>query len=217
MAEAAQGLKARIATLNLEQVHASVPGAKPSYTRDAVAGKKRPPPPPPPAVQRHQTVNNPPLVSEGTSVARGLGNQPAGGTPRMSPALPPRVPPRANTTTMAMTTTTTSPALPPRKTPMLPPRKSGDRGVTRRESSESISTVASGMSTLSLGSAKTGGSSGGGVAYRVMAPAYDASKLPPLPPKKIEDARQSKATLAAMKSGREGPRPRVVAPAKSGE
>jgi hypothetical protein len=96
----------------------------------------------------------------------------------------------------------------PRPTPALPPRKASESSVRRRESSESISTIASGISTLSLGSVKTNGTSHSngstGTLYQVRAPAYDPSKLPPLPPKKApEDPKQSKATLNAMRSKRE--------------
>lgn len=197
----AQGsIKARIAALNLEEVHAPAPGAKPTYTYEAAAtGKKKPPPPPPssrpPHYSRQQTVNNPPILSNAPTSARQLGNQPVAvnETPRISPALPPRVPPRTNST--------------PRQTPALPPRKSSEHSVRRRESTESVSTVASGISTLSLGSVKangTGHSTGNGTPYQVRAPAYDPSKLPPLPAKKApEDTKQSKATLNAMKSKRE--------------
>ncbi|KAJ4376289.1 enhancer of mRNA decapping [Neocucurbitaria cava] len=199
MAEGPQSIKSRIAALNLEEVHAPAPGAKPTYSYDAVTAKKKPPPPPPnsrpPAYQRQQTVNNPPILSNAPTTARQLGNQPIAvdDSPRLSPALPPRLPPRTSTT--------------PRHVPALPPRKSSENSVRRRESSESISTIASGISTLSLGSVKTNGtghSNGNGSLYQVRAPAYDPAKLPPLPPKKApEDPKQSKATLNAMRSKRD--------------
>jgi hypothetical protein len=194
-------IKSRIAALNLENVHAPAPNAQPSYTYDAITvpAKKKPPPPPPtsrpPAYQRQQTVNNPPILSNAPTSTRHIGNQPIDAkpnTPDLSPALPPRPPPRTTTT--------------PRQTPALPPRKASESGVRRRESTESISTVASGISTLSLGSVKTNGtghSNGNGTLYQVRAPAYDPAKLPPLPPKKApEDPKQSKATLDAMRSKR---------------
>ncbi|CAO2651997.1 Nn.00g002800.m01.CDS01 [Neocucurbitaria sp. VM-36] len=199
MADGPQSIKSRIAALNLEEVHAPAPGAKPTYSYDAVTAKKKPPPPPPssrpPAYQRQQTVNNPPILSNAPTTARQLGNQPivVNDSPRLSPALPPRPPPRTSST--------------PRHVPALPPRKSSENSVRRRESSESISTIASGISTLSLGSVKTNGtghSNGNGTLYQVRAPAYDPSKLPPLPPKKApEDPKQSKATLNAMRSKRD--------------
>lgn len=185
-----QSIKSRIAALNLEKVHAPNPGARPSYSYDAVApAKKKPPPPPPPANRplqlRAQTANNPPLLDSGTASTHRTGNQPDVERPpaRISPALPPRPPHRATS----------------QQSPALPPRKSSERSVTRRESSESISTIASGISTLSLGSTKTNGSNGSTL-YQVRAPAYDPSKLPPLPPKKQEE--QKSATRAAMTSKR---------------
>lgn len=184
-----QSIKSRIAALNLEKVHAPNPGARPSYSYDAVAStKKKPPPPPPtrpPPQPRAQTANNPPLLDNATSSTHSIGNQPDVERlpPRVSPALPPRPPPRSAR----------------QQSPALPPRKTSDHSVTRRESSESISTIASGISTLSLGSVKTNGSNGSTL-YQVRAPAYDPSKLPPLPPKKQEE--QKSATRTAMTSKR---------------
>lgn len=188
-------IRARIAALNLEEVHTPAPGIKPSYTYDAVTTKKKPPPPPPsgrpPAYQRQQTINNPPILSNATTSARQLGNKPdVQDSPKLSPALPPRPPPRNNTTNNG--NTRPSPALPPR-------RPSDNRSLTRRDSTDSISTVASGMSSLSLGSTRTGTSNGNGTMYQVRAPAYDPSKLPPLPPKKAEE---KSATRSAMQSKR---------------
>jgi hypothetical protein len=186
-------IKSRIAALNLEEVHTPVPGAKPTYSYDASTAKRKPPPPPPssrPPAYSRQTVNNPPVLSNAPTSARQLGNQPMVGNDaensKVSPALPPRAPPRNAST----------------------PRKSSESSVRRRESSESISTIASGISTLSLGSVKTNGTShsngSASTLYQVRAPAYDPSKLPPLPPKKApEDPKQSKATLNAMRSKRD--------------
>jgi hypothetical protein len=205
-------IKARIAALNLEEVHAPAPGTKPSYSYDAVTAKKKPPPPPPsqrpPAYQRQQTVNNPPILSNAPTSARQLGNQPlVAESPRLSPALPPRPPPRNNSNT-----TTTSNGT-PRQTPTLPPRRPSDnRSLNRRESTESISTIASGISTLSLGSSKTGTSTsnGNGTLYQVRAPAYDPSKLPPLPPKRAPE--EKSATRNAMSSKRDYVRSQTLPP-----
>ncbi|EDU42965.1 CYK3 protein [Pyrenophora tritici-repentis] len=196
-------IKSRIAALNLEEVHTPVPGTKPIYSYDAATSKKKPPPPPPsarPPAYSRQTVNNPPVLSNAPTSARQLGNQPMIGNEspqpvaKVSPALPPRPPPRTSGT--------------PKPSPALPPRKASETSVRRRESSESISTVASGISTLSLGSAKTNGtyhSNGStGTLYQVRAPAFDPAKLPPLPPKRApEGERKSSATLNAMKSKRD--------------
>lgn len=204
MTEGPQSIKSRIAALNLEEVHVPAPGTKPTYAYDAIpAARKKPPPPPPPtarppALQRQQTVNNPPVLSNAPTSARQLGNQPAvvepaHVTPRPSPALPPRPSPR-----------TTATAATPRPTPALPPRNPANRSLRPRESTESISTVASGISTLSLGSVKTNGTGhSNGSVYQVRAPVFDPSTLPPLPPKRApEDSKKSKATLDAMRSTR---------------
>jgi hypothetical protein len=182
-------LKARIAALNIEEVHAPAPSSRPSYTYEkATIVKKKPPAPPPPAQrpsvqQRQQTVNNPPILSHVTTSVRQTGNEPSA-----RPALPPRLPPRTNSQ---------------QAPPTLPPRKPSEPSIKRRESNESISTIASGISTHSIGSTKTsrGGTSNGGTLYQVRAPAYDPSKLPPLPPKKAsEDPKVSRATPKAIKS-----------------
>lgn len=183
-----QSIKSRIAALDLEKVHAPAPGARPTYRYDAVTSAKKKPPPPPaqrPPQLRNQTVNNPPLLNHAPASKHSIGNQPQveNPTPRVSPALPPRLPPRVSN----------------QQSPALPPRKPSDRSVTRRESSESISTIASSVSTLSLGSVKTNGSNGSTL-YQVRAPAYDPSKLPPLPPKKQNE--QKSATRVAMASKR---------------
>lgn len=205
-------IKSRIAALNLEEVHTPLPGAKPAYTYDAATIKKKPPPPPPPSARppaySRQSVNNPPILSNAPTSARQLGNQPVAAseapTSKISPALPPRVPPRNGTT--------------PRQTPALPPRKPSEHHtVTRRESSESISTIASGISTLSLGSVKTNGTAHSnastGTLHHIRAPAFDPTKLPPLPPKKApEDTKKSSATLSAMKSKRDTVPARALPP-----
>lgn len=194
-----QSIKSRIAALNLEKVHAPAPGSRPTYSYDAVTSAKKKPPPPPPAQRppqlRNQTVNNPPLLDNAPASTHRIGNQPQveKPAPKISPALPPRLPPRTAS----------------QQSPALPPRKSSDRSVTRRESSESISTIASGVSTLSLGSVKTNGSNGSTL-YQVRAPAYDPSKLPPLPPKKQEE--QKSATRAAMTSTRSAVSSRELPP-----
>jgi hypothetical protein len=206
-AMAESSIKARIAALNLEEVHVPAPGSKPSYSYDVSTLKKKAPPPPPsqrpPAYQRQQTVNNPPILSNAPTTARQLGNQPlvAAESPRLSPALPPRPPPRNNTTSNAT----------PKQTPTLPPRRPSDnRSLNRRESTESISTIASGISTLSLSSNKTGTSNGNGTLYQVRAPAFDPSKLPPLPPKKAVE--EKSATRNAMTSKRDYVRSHTLPP-----
>lgn len=187
-------IKSRIAALNLEEVHAPSPGSRPGYSYEQATGKKKAPPPPPPSQrppgqQRQQSINNPPVLSNVTTSSRQPGEQPAAptpNTPKIQPALPPRPPPRTNS----------------QQPPSLPPRKSSEHSIQRKDSAESVSTIASGLSTLSIGSAKTGTSatSNGGSLYQVRAPAYDPSKLPPLPPKKAPEEPKGRATLKAMKS-----------------
>ncbi|KAF2140687.1 uncharacterized protein K452DRAFT_230065 [Aplosporella prunicola CBS 121167] len=184
---AVPSLKARIAALNLQPNAGVLP---PSYGQ-AIGAKKRPPPPPsapPPRLSydaRSESTNNPPLQDNGPTTARGIGNLPMEAEnqrrilppptisrPNDAPALPAR------------------PPLPPRpasmqKSPALPPRRPSGQSIQRKESQESISTVASGRSTFS---ARSGGTSLSGVSEshgnRMKAPPFDPSTLPKLPPKK---------------------------------
>lgn len=97
------------------------------------------------------------------------------------PIAPPRLPPRTPSLQ-------SSPSLPPRR-PSAP--------LARRDSSESIASTMSNISTfsnLSSGTARTSISrSPSGDYGRMMAPAFDPSNLPPLPPKrparKVENGR----------------------------
>ncbi|OCK78899.1 hypothetical protein K432DRAFT_355954 [Lepidopterella palustris CBS 459.81] len=193
-------IKSRIAALNLEEVHKPAPGAPPPYTYDqAVAKKSRPPPPPPPSQPpsiepRRQTTSNPPLQCKAPSSMRQIGNIPVKANeeaPKQQPSLPPRLPPRTISN--------------PQQAPSLPPRKSSEQSIRRRESAESVSTTASGRSSLSVGSTHTGVSSasylGDGQVFRMKAPPYDPSKLPPLPPKKAkEEPRPARTALKATHS-----------------
>ncbi|KAK8188982.1 uncharacterized protein BKA78DRAFT_318386 [Phyllosticta capitalensis] len=195
-------LKARIAALNLQQVQ---PGyTPPSYGNGSAATntKKKPPPPPPSAPPprlaaetRSQTANAPPIQNHATTIARGIGNQPAknGGhrtvlpPPALDgnaarPSLPPRLPSRTNS------------RQPP---PSLPPRKSSSQSILRKDSQESISTIASAQS---MGSARSGYTNTSGTTTtslgeaqpgRIRAPQYDPSKLPALPPKKTKEEREA--------------------------
>jgi hypothetical protein len=204
----AASIKDRIAALNIEQVHAPAPGSRPTFAYEqATTVKKKPPPPPPsqrpPAAQRHQTVNNPPVYDAPTS-ARHFGNQPAHvlpEAPKKSPALPPRPPPRNNT---------------PKLPPSLPPRQPSQAGSLRRSGSrDSVLTTSSSISHLSLDSTKTttsNGTSNGGRMYTIRAPAYDATTLPPLPARKVEDPKQNSSIKKAMRSNTDVTSPRALPP-----
>ncbi|KAF2199753.1 hypothetical protein GQ43DRAFT_464572 [Delitschia confertaspora ATCC 74209] len=193
MADSVSSVKSRIAALNLEQVHAPTPGVKPAYSYEpAVASRKARPPPPPPPSQRasteqyKQSTNNPPLPVKRVPTQSIV---PKTNAAQQLPALPPRPPPRNNT-----------------QPPSLPPRKASQHSLTRKASVESVSTIASGYSTFSVNSTKTNASSpanlGGGQLYHIRAPAYDPSKLPPLPPKRtqIEEPNKARVPLKPTKS-----------------
>ncbi|KAL0254636.1 hypothetical protein SLS55_010115 [Diplodia seriata] len=189
-------LKARIAALNLSETAGRPP---PVYGQPAPV-KKRPPPPPPAnppprlsADDRSQSVNLP-TQSYAPTDARSIGNLPAESTPQQKRVLPP---PSLGAATEAR------PSLPPRPTrslqnaPTLPPRRPSEQSVRRKESQESISTVASWRSAGSALSGRTSVTSGtlysepAASSNRVKAPPFDPSKLPPLPPKRTQEEKDA--------------------------
>ncbi|KAF2643995.1 hypothetical protein P280DRAFT_466702 [Massarina eburnea CBS 473.64] len=191
-------IKARIAALNIEQIHGPSPASRPGYSYDQAIVKKKPPPPPPPgrpsAPARQQTVNIPPVQSNAPTSARHQGNQPAPVVqPKRSPALPPRPPPR---------TTSKVP-------PSLPPRQPTDPIIRRRESNESIATVSSNISSLSLGSAL---SNNGEQRFQIRAPPFDPTKLPPLPTRAKEEPKEESSIRKMMASKREVRTPVALPP-----
>lgn len=189
-------LKARIAALNLNETT----GRPPPVYGQPVPAKKRPPPPPPAnppprlsADDRSQSVTLP-TESYAPTNARPIGNLPAEPSTQQKHVLPP---PSLGTASEAR------PSLPPRPSrssqnaPSLPPRRPSEQSVRRKESQESISTVASWRSAGSALSGRTSVTSGtihGEVAVssnRVKAPLFDPSKLPPLPPKKTQEEKDA--------------------------
>ncbi|KAF2122906.1 YjeF-related protein N-terminus-domain-containing protein [Lophiotrema nucula] len=197
-------IKARIASLNIEQVHTVRPGDRPNYVYEraddqrnagtngvnGVVGKRKPPPPVP--GQRPTRQPSAPATLGPSPV---VGNEPAGPPiVKQPPSLPPRLPPRRPTGLGISNAEEEN--VPP---PSLPPRKSSEQSIRRQASNDSISTVASGRSGRSIGSTMTTRSAGGTV-YRVRAPEYDPSKLPPLPPKVKNEDEGKSATLKAMRS-----------------
>jgi hypothetical protein len=182
-------ISARIAALKIEQVGRNPETAPPSYDQ-AVSGKKKPPPPPPrPGGGRAASTNNPPLSSNGSSGT--IGNQPAKGDILPAPTLK-KWEGRDQIETGVPTLPTRRPSAPDPKSPPLPPRRpSGayDQNVTRKQSTESISSIASGRSSVSGISTRTSFSTTSGNQYpknRVRAPEYDPASLPPLPERKVK-------------------------------
>jgi hypothetical protein len=106
-----------------------------------------------------------------------------------------------------------SPLLPPRRPsqptsakppPALPPRRATDIVLNRKKSNESVSSVASGRSSISAVSARTSfsapsnGNTGTGPKFRIKAPEYDPAKLPALPerrPQKQADESEFRSSL----------------------
>ncbi|CAI6332780.1 unnamed protein product [Periconia digitata] len=209
-----QSIKARIASLNIEQVHAPAPSNRPTYSYEQASAKKKPPPPPPPPAghrppvqQRHQTINNPPITSNAPYAARHQPNLPApeanSPVPKKSPALPPRLPPRKDTNGA-------------KQPPPLPSRQPSQPALRRQESNESIATMASGnsdVSNLTLGSAVLDRTtSNDGKRFQIRAPPFDPTKLPPLPARKQDESKEYSATRRAMTSTRTSKSPVALPP-----
>ncbi|KAF2838375.1 hypothetical protein M501DRAFT_1017387 [Patellaria atrata CBS 101060] len=176
-------VKGRIAAMNLDHI-ARTPASPSSYGQ-AIATKQAPAKPPPqlprrPAVApRTQTINNPPIRTNGISSAVPIGNQPTtssnqGVNPTPSKTvenrLPPPLPARPART-------------PHRQPPPLPARTPSEQSTTRRSSVESTSSTISARSFGSALSSRTSMSNpshtpAGEGNYRVKAPPYDPETLP---------------------------------------
>ncbi|KAL8730342.1 MAG: hypothetical protein Q9166_004107 [cf. Caloplaca sp. 2 TL-2023] len=174
----AQSIHARIAALNLGHV-----GRAPITATPTDEGPISRPPPPP----RSQTTNLPATLSNGHNISNGIGNEPNG--ERHGGLLPPPTIIRTGQKKQP------PPALPPRKqtsqpSPALPPRRPS-ASLQRRDSTESISSTISTISALSAGTngtARTPGSRTPSMdAGRKLAPVFDQSTLPPLPPKRTPE------------------------------
>ncbi|KAL8806786.1 MAG: hypothetical protein Q9200_004913 [Gallowayella weberi] len=174
----AQSIHARIAALNLGHLGRAPITATPT-DHDP---RQRPPPAP-----RSQTTNIPATLSNGHIVIDGIGNEPNG--EKHNGVLPPP------SITRTGQKRPLPPALPPRRqssqpSPALPPRRSS-ASLQRKDSSESISSTISTVSAMSGGTngpTRTPGSRTPSMdAGRKLAPIFDQSNLPPLPPKRTPE------------------------------
>ncbi|KAI1132315.1 hypothetical protein F5Y10DRAFT_231464 [Nemania abortiva] len=156
---------------------------------------KRAPPPPPPNKQPF-SVSTQEVHDEG---ARNSPSLPA--RPRPNRREPPAVPQRSSTTPAVESPPALPgrPPLPSRKTsveptptatPTLPPRRPTQPLHSRRGSNSSEVSHISSISNLSLSRASTV-SVDSPAARRVLAPAFDQAKLPPLPPSRKEREAQA--------------------------
>lgn len=176
-----QSLQDRIAALNLGHV-GRAPGA-PARPSTII----------PEAEQRPQVDQR----SKSTTgvLTRGVNSIPPHGEPngvRRNGVLPPPTIMRTSQEVSRPAKPPAPPRLPPRtpslqSSPSLPPRRPS-APIVRRDSSESIASTMSSISTfsnLSSGTARTSMSRSPSTDYgRMMAPAFDPSNLPPLPPKR---------------------------------
>jgi transglutaminase-like putative cysteine protease len=183
-------VKDRIAQLKLSQVGRVPETPPPSYdqvTNGTVWTKKRPPPPPPPVrpnVPPRPNSTNVPTTNHGP-----MGNQPdSDGTEAPRPELPSRTPTQSSAGAPSLpprTPSGPSPALAPRRPSETP--SSSDYRLSRRDSNESVSSIATARSSVSGISNATSITS----ARSVKAPAFDPSALPALPPKRTEEEKQA--------------------------
>ncbi|KAL8930050.1 MAG: hypothetical protein Q9172_000135 [Xanthocarpia lactea] len=173
-----QTIHSRIAALNLGHV-----GRAP-VTATPIDSELLPRPPPAP---RSQTTNLPATLSNGHIISDAIGNEPNAFTHNR--IIPPP------TITRTGQKKPPPPALPPRKTssqpsPALPPRRPSATLQTRA-SSESISSTISTISAMSAGTngtARTSSSRTPSIDVgRKLAPIFDQSTLPPLPPKRTTE------------------------------
>ncbi|KAL8690339.1 MAG: hypothetical protein Q9218_004197 [Villophora microphyllina] len=178
MATDTSSIQARIAALNLGHV-----GRAP-ITANPIDDDSQPRPPP---VPRRQTANIPAVLSNGHYINNGIGNEP-NGTGQNGVLPPPAI-------TRTGQKKPPPPALPPRKqssqqSPALPPRQPSGT-LHRRDSNASISSTISSISALSVGTNGTTRTFGSRTpsmdAGRKMAPVFDQSTLPPLPPKRTTE------------------------------
>lgn len=193
-------VKDRLKALNLQEVGRAPSNPSKQTTPNAASMKARPPPPPRPNVPpRSQSTSLPPANGCAPATSRGIGNEPEADKPSAAahgmdgisrPALPPRT----------SAPSSSGPALPSRRpaeqSPALPPRRPSETpsqseyALTRRPSNESISSIATARSARSSVSGISTGTSQSD-RYSIRAPAYDASALPPLPPKRTEEQKQA--------------------------
>jgi hypothetical protein len=211
--------------LKLAQV-GRVPGQQPlaperngtSTATTVTSARPRPPPPPRPNLPArpasvapviHNTVGNQPAQKNFEAAS-------ANGMDGISrPALPPRTSTQDSGPQLLPRNASNSPALPPRNpsatpSPALPPRRPSqtpsntsrrpsDFQLSRRESSESISSVGTTRSSIS------GISNGTSITSRsdrcIKAPEYDPAALPALPPKRT----QAEKDAQTMRDARQRP------------
>ena len=182
--------------------------------------KPPPPPRPslparPPARERTKS-SNVPATQDHVSTG-GVGNLPEGDQPNGAangmdgisrPALPPRTSTQSSQTPALPERSWThssqraveipdnvlqTPALPPRRpseAPSFDSRRQSDFNLSRKDSNESISSIAtarSGVSAISNGTSVTSQSD----RFSIRAPSYDPSTLPALPPKRTQEEKEA--------------------------
>lgn len=195
-----QSIQARIASLNLG--HVGRAPTMPSTTAGEEEAMDRPP-----FNQRNNSTSVSPTLGQHSISMSGIGNEPRG--PKRNGVLPPPAITRTGQSASKPCKSKSPPRLPPRKeslqlSPALPPRQPSGGQLIRRDSSESlastISTVSS-ASVLSDGPARTSASitrsTNGG---RMVPPAYDSSTLPSLPQRSDRATEKAPMRLVGTRS-----------------
>lgn len=200
-----QSIAQRIAALKLNQGSPVPSDPPPSYNQatNTNTGRPRPPPPPRPSLPARPSAHgraasaNVPTQNGAAHHSSGqIANLPEQGedaAPR--PALPPRASTQSvkSPTLPPRTPSSASPALPARRpsaAPSADSRRPSNYSLSRRESNESMSSIAttrSGTSAFSNGTSVTSQSE----RYSIKAPAYDPASLPPLPPKRTAEEKEA--------------------------
>lgn len=199
MAESQRSIQARIAALNLG--HVGRAPTKPSITVEEEATER------PQFNQRSYSINVAPTLGQHSVSTSGIGNEPRG--PKRNGILPPPTITRTGQSISKPSKPKPPPRLPPRKaslqlSPALPPRRPSGGELIRRESSESLASTMSTISSASIlsdGTARPSASitrpiDGG----RMIPPAYDSATLLSLPQRSYRATEKARVPLVGTKS-----------------
>ena len=192
-----QSIQARIAALNLGQVGKAPVTAKPNNLALRPAQK--------PTIENRRNSTNIPAHRNASSQHNEIGNEPTGRS-----VISPPIITRSGQKAGSSESSSPAPRLPPRRTstqksPALPPRRPSEQ-LSRRDSTESVSSVVSSVSTFSNGSKMTLSTRTPSMdRSRVRAPVYDPSTLPPLPPKRSQQEKEKDTTRIPLKGAKSSP------------
>lgn len=195
-------IQARIAALNLGHV-----GRAPTMPSTTVGEEEEGAMDRPQFNQRSNSINVAPTLGQHSISMSGIGNEPRG--PRRNGILPPPTITRTGQSISKPSKPKPPPRLPPRKdslqlSPALPARRPSGGQLIRRDSSESLASTISTISSASIlsdGTARTSASNtrslNGG---RMIPPAFNPSTLPSLPQRSDRAIEKARMPLVGTKS-----------------